>query len=61
MPEFILQRKKQYKSTDQFPKIRVSREIYEILAEIAIETGLPMSQIANKSISFAYENLRYKD
>lgn len=57
---FIVVRKnKTYSSGDKYPKIRIHKDIYDLLAEVASESGLSMSEIAGQAIRYALNRLEW--
>ena len=61
MARFILKRKsKSFQQGDSnSPKIRVKPDTYALLTVWAQETGLPITELARRAISFAAENLTW--
>ena len=57
---FIAVRKnKTYSSCDKYPKIRIHKEYYDLLASVASKSGLSMSEIAGQAIRYALDRLEW--
>ena len=41
--------------------VRVSGDVYYLLAKASTETGAPISRIANAAINYAFDNVEYVD
>lgn len=63
MAQFVLKRRsKSFQQGDSnSPKIRVKPDTYALLTVWAQETGLPITELARRAISFAAENLTWED
>ena len=57
----LVKRSKKYQSGDRFPKVSIRRELYDQLAQIASESGLSMSELTSRAISFSLERLSWAD
>ena len=51
--------KREYTENKKGETVRVSREAYNTLVDMANESVMSMSQIASKAIMFAFEHLEY--
>lgn len=51
--------KRTYTENKKGETVRVSKDAYNILVDMANESTMSMSQIASKSIMFAFEHLEY--
>lgn len=40
--------------------IRVDKEVYNVLVDMANESGLPISKVASQAVMYAYDHLRYE-
>ena len=59
--DFVLVGKKlKYAKDDQVTVIRVSRDAYNILVDMANESGLPISKIATQAVMYANDHLKYE-
>ena len=59
--DFILVGKKmKYAKEGELPVIRVSREAYNALVDMANESGMPISKIASQAVMYANEHLKYE-
>lgn len=57
---FIVVRKnKTYSSGDKYPTIRIHKDIYALLAEVASESGLSMSELSGQAIRYALDRLEW--
>ena len=57
---FILARKRKiYDPVAQYPTINVGRATYEVLANAAADSGLPLSEVARQAIKFAFDHLEW--
>lgn len=60
--KFILIRKqRQYNYQGKYPKVHVSAETYEQLADWAIQTDRPLSDIVGQAVRFAAEHAVFID
>lgn len=51
--------KRTYTENKKGETVRVSKDAYNTLVDMANESTMSMSQIASKAIMFAYEHLEY--
>lgn len=51
--------KRPYTDNKKGETVRVSKDAYNTLVDMANESSMSMSQIVSKAIMFAYENLEY--
>ena len=51
--------KRRYTDNKKGETVRVSKEAYNTLVDMANESVMSLSQIASKAIMFAYEHLEY--
>lgn len=58
---FILTRNKVEYTNSTRPVIRVSKEAYNILADMVNESNMSMSQVASQAIKFAYDHLEFEN
>ena len=59
---FVLIRKqRKYTAKSKWPKVHVGADTYHILAEWAVETGKPLSELVNQAVRFAEKHLVYVD
>ena len=59
--DFVLVGKKlKYSKKDKVTVVRVSHEAYNLLVDMANESGLPMSKIATQAVLYANEHLKYE-
>lgn len=59
--DFILTGKNlKYAKDGDLPTIRISKEAYNILVDMANESGLSISKVASKAVMYANEHLRYE-
>ena len=59
--DFVLVGKKmKYAKEDQITVVRVSHEAYNLLVDMANESGLPISKIATQAVLYANEHLKYE-
>ena len=60
MNKFVLVRKnRRYIQDGDRMKINVRPETYKVLTEWAVETGLPIVELAAKAVQYANDNLAY--
>ncbi len=60
--KFILVRKpREYRQGDKRPVVRVSLQTYGKLSEWAAETGIPISEIANRAVEYASRHMVFVD
>lgn len=59
---FVLVRKRrEYGSSDQYPKIRTDRETYETLAHLAAESGQSIAEIVRQAVAFSVDHLEWAE
>ena len=59
---FVLVRKRrEYNSSDQYPRIRTDRETYETLADLAAESGQSIAEIVRQCVSFSVDHLAWAE
>lgn len=51
--------KREYTDNKKGETVRVSKDAYNTLVDMANESSMSMSQIVSKAIMFAYERLEY--
>ena len=51
--------KREYTENKKGETVRVSKDSYNTLVDMANESSMSMSQIVSKAIMFAYEHLEY--
>lgn len=55
--KFILPRRGAYGQKGTYPVVRVHKDTYAILAELAAESGLPVSSVVTQAVEFAVTHL----
>lgn len=53
----LIRKRKEYSSSDQYPKIRTDRETYAKLAELAAESGQSIVEIVRQAVAYAEDHL----
>ena len=51
--------KREYTDNKKGETVRVSKDAYNTLVDMANESSMSMSQVVSKAIMFAYEHLEY--
>jgi len=59
MQKFKLHRPKLLHSDAKFPSVRVTKEAYDALVDMANESGMSISKVASKAVTYAADNLEY--
>lgn len=59
---FVLVRKRrEYTTSEAFPKIRIDRATYDALAAMAAESDQPMTEITRQCVAYAVAHLKWAD
>ena len=59
--KFVLKAKRlPYVEEDSRPVVKISAESYNLLVDMANESGMPLSKIASKAINYAAKNVIYE-
>ena len=59
--EKLILKKQRYRTNSQQYRIRVSREVYEIVDKLSERTKMSLNEIASKMIMYAYEHTEVID
>lgn len=57
----LVRQQRKYTAKSKWPKVHVSADTYQTLAEWAAETGRPLSDLVGQAVDFAEKNLVYVD